>query len=579
VKEYPTCGWLRSGTPHEGSPAVSIRKDGLARPSLAAPQALSFSGAASLLGVAAAAILLLPIKTPLHLYDEGFAVFNAVRILSNDTPYKDFWAVYPPGQSYALALVFRTLGTSLWVARTYDTAVWVILVMSVYVIAARFASPAFAMLAGASCALQLAPARCYGYAIFPALTVSLLSIWSALEYASTGRRRWLLVAGLLIGFASLFRWDVALYALVSVAASVTLREFHPEDRSSGWATACRAAAGSMLLVVGALLAVAAPAYGAVIAWAGVTPLWEQVIVFPMTRLHAVRALPFPAIIPTLLAGRLGTQRPVWTDAEMLSWLHFYLPLATYAVVFGRYGHAVRRRQPALAARNLTSVAVFGALLFTQALSRYDDVHVIPTSIVAFLVLSAMLSPPVGRGLHTRRSAVALIAFAALLVVYFSAPVREFVSSVTRFSPFGCYSRLPRGSCAFVSPDQQEAIAYVRAHTQPDEPIFVGNRRHDLIFLNDVGFYFLAERTAGTRYHDLFPGVATTRAVQESIVDDLEASRVRWVVLVNAPLPNEPNASSVSSGVTHLDEFIRATFTPAAAFGDYEIWQRRPATPY
>jgi hypothetical protein len=38
---------------------------------------------------------------------------------------------------------------------------------------------------------------------------------------------------------------------------------------------------------------------------------------------------------------------------------------------------------------------------------------------------------------------------------------------------------------------------------------------------------------------------------------------------------EPNASSVSSGVTFLDDYIRARYAPEAGFGAYQVWRRRP----
>jgi hypothetical protein len=43
-----------------------------------------------------------------------------------------------------------------------------------------------------------------------------------------------------------------------------------------------------------------------------------------------------------------------------------------------------------------------------------------------------------------------------------------------------------------------------------------------------------------------------------------------------PMPNEPNESSVSSGVTILDDFIRNNYKSAAEFGKYSILQRSSA---
>ena len=65
-------------------------------------------------------VLCTQIKAPFLYYDEGFAVLNATRIMDGDVPYKDFWTIYPPGQYYVIAAIFKTFGTNLLVARIYD---------------------------------------------------------------------------------------------------------------------------------------------------------------------------------------------------------------------------------------------------------------------------------------------------------------------------------------------------------------------------------------------------------------------------------------------------------------------------
>jgi hypothetical protein len=110
-------------------------------------------------------------------------------------------------------------------------------------------------------------------------------------------------------------------------------------------------------------------------------------------------------------------------------------------------------------------------------------------------------------------------------------------------------------------------------TQPDDPIFVGNQRHDMVFVNDVGFYYLAGRPSATRYSELHPGVATTRPVQEEIMRELESQQVQLLVLVDIWLSQEPNSSALSSGVTDLDRYIRSHYRKNAQFGEFQIWQR------
>jgi hypothetical protein len=111
-------------------------------------------------------LLMLPLRAPLNYYDEGLALFNAMRIMQGDIPFQDFWAIYPPGQSYALAAVFSLFGTDVAVARLYDTFVRFGIALAVFVIADRLISRRMALLLFSVMIILLAAATFYGYASF-----------------------------------------------------------------------------------------------------------------------------------------------------------------------------------------------------------------------------------------------------------------------------------------------------------------------------------------------------------------------------------------------------------------------------
>jgi hypothetical protein len=163
-----------------------------------------------------------------------------------------------------------------------------------------------------------------------------------------------------------------------------------------------------------------------------------------------------------------------------------------------------------------------------------------------------------------------------VTIYFAWPgVGKQLGSSLSPSNLGCLARLEWSQCIPRSADQAQAVEYVRANTSPGEKLYVGLLRHDLIFANDALFYFLAERDSATRYHELHPGVATTRPVQEEIVSDLEQASVPYVVLFSRyENRREPNESSVSSGVTLLDDYIRDHYRQVEQFGDYMVWERK-----
>ena len=129
-----------------------------------------------------------------------------------------------------------------------------------------------------------------------------------------------------------------------------------------------------------------------------------------------------------------------------------------------------------------------------------------------------------------------------------------------------------GAC--VSADQAAAVVRVDALTSPADRIFVAATAHDRVLAGDASFYFLADRLPGTRFHELHPGLTTTREVQEAIVGDLERNRVPVVVRVEEGFWEEPNASRLSSGVDVLDRYLDARFVLESRVERYSIYRRR-----
>jgi hypothetical protein len=113
------------------------------------------------------------------------------------------------------------------------------------------------------------------------------------------------------------------------------------------------------------------------------------------------------------------------------------------------------------------------------------------------------------------------------------------------------------------------VKYIKERVPAGSRIFVGNLRHDNILMNDVLFYFLSERHCAGRYHMLHPGVATTRRVQEEIIDALRKHDVEYIALLNMTPNREPNRGS-ESGSDVLDRYLRANYVPIQRFGPYLV---------
>jgi len=518
-------------------------------------------------------VLLVKLRTGFNFYDEGFAMFGPLRILAGDAPYKDFWAIYPPGQFYAVAAIIKLFGPELIYARLYDTLVRILLVVGCYLVARRVASPRLALLSAVIVTFLLASAGFYSYAVFPAMCLGIWAIWAWLRWAGDGQPGWLYLAGSLLGLAVFIRWDIGAYGGLSVLVGSYLfllqRALTAPQAPQGPAARPRwsirllfAPLAPLARVYAPLLAIALGAYALVGLRSCWKDMYEQVLYFPLRVLHSVRWLAYPDLKPR-----------DWIPD--LDWLRFYFPLLTFLAVLGYLLVVVFRKREQLDRGyfGMISLLIFGGLLFNQALSRYDMIHVTPASVVTFLLaagLGTRITPTPGFP-WLRQPFYALLF--CLTALYFPPALESQLSTLDFSPPWRCYSSLERASCVQVNPDQERAVQYIQAHTQPDEAIFVGNQKHSRIFVSDIGFYYLAARPSASRYHELYPAVATTLPVQQFIAAELESKQVGWLVLARIWDSTEPNGSALDSGVTYLDEYIRRNYSYAAEFGMYRILKR------
>src|SRR6185436_15604697 len=79
--------------------------------------------------------------------DEGFAVYNAERVMDGDLPYRDFRANYAPAQFYTLAWLFRAFGPSLTVSRSFDTLLRFLIALLIYFYARKLVAQEWALVA------------------------------------------------------------------------------------------------------------------------------------------------------------------------------------------------------------------------------------------------------------------------------------------------------------------------------------------------------------------------------------------------------------------------------------------------
>lgn len=513
------------------------------------------------------------IKIPANIYDEGLVLHNASRILSGEAPYRDFWTLYAPGYFYVLAGLFKIFGETILIARVFDVLVRFLVTLVVYWFARRMVSWWVALIPYAFTSLWLASIRFYVYPVFPALGAIFLAFILFARYLRTGRQRWLFYAGLALGLTTALRLDFGGYAAIGSGLALVVHEgwvLRKETWRFGPALLAVLRAG--LILAGGMGIVALGLFGSLAIISGPAVLWEDLVHFPATTFRAMRHLPLPPLVPDLF----GFNRSAWEE-----WLRLYVPISVFIVSLATAARllwgakAKPAAQPDFLAVLFIALSMTGFGLVIKGTSRYHDLHALPAAFPAVVAAVALFSL-----IPTRawRSLAYLVVFGFFLLSAVLDPyVLHFTGLFTEYSSYrwnGCYSTLERAGCVPVSPEQQEAVEFIRTSTKPGDYIFVANFRHDQVIINDNIFYFLADRRSPTPYTELHPGLVTTREIQQAIITDLQEKDVRWVVVAQGYISNEPNASSISSGVTDLDQFIYTHYTLVMTNPAYHIYARQ-----
>ena len=510
-------------------------------------------------------------RTSFNIYDEGVIVLAAERIIQGEAPYRDFWTLYTPGQFWTVAGLFEVFGTNLLVERLWDVTVRAGIVLMVFLIVARLKNRPIAILAALLSAAWLWAAGFHGYPLMPAALFTCASARVFIEFIDNPERKSCLwVAGALAGIAAMYRHDIGFYIFAAEALTILLvvKASHSRSVAQGQVLSQGLLSGStgklMPLALGALLAGLPTAI--ILLWqVSIADLWEHLIALPATIYADIRRLPYPALFRPLemvLDGGLSSLYGATIAAINIA--PYYIPIfipfigLVYAIrAFKREGWT------GLSLQTITVlfITILIALLFIKGFVRASPPQMIQV-IVMSIVLAAIL--PYGR-LQSTFVVICMVLLAAYPTIKFryERPPPSDLVTIERSGPIG------------IPPDQAAAIRYIQENVPKHEAIFVGNDRHDKILLNDVIFYFFAERRSAVTHHELSPGVVTTAEVQKFMISELNEAQVNYIALyTGGSNSREPNLSSVSSGVFLLDNYIEENFETVESWGQYIVKKRR-----
>jgi len=136
-------------------------------------------------------------------WDDGVMAQAADRVLQGQLPHRDFNEAYTGGLTFLHVASFRLFGVSIWSLRT---TLFVFAIASIpvwYYIARRFASPVLAGVATVSCVAWSVPNYPAPLPSWYNLFFAMSAVAAMMRYIEKGGLRWLLVAGVFVGFSIL----------------------------------------------------------------------------------------------------------------------------------------------------------------------------------------------------------------------------------------------------------------------------------------------------------------------------------------------------------------------------------------
>jgi hypothetical protein len=507
----------------------------------------------------------------INIYDEGVSLVGSERIAHGELPYKDFWTLYAPGQYFFLSTLLNIFGWNIFSERIISVTLAIIVIFFVFFISIEINKrwktfiPLIITLAWFSCCPM------YGRASLTAILLLILEIYFLKQFFKLFNIFWLMFAGLSAGLAVIFRHDFLICTFFPAIVLIIYSKYSysiSKSKSSG--IAAISSILNSLCFCAAFLIATIPIILYFLSNVPFDILWQQLVITPLEIFPRYRSLPIP--IPFIAHAWSGSTGNYFV--QIWDSILFWIPFSIY--IFSIYRLIKLKKENSQLYLQSSYIQwlliTIGFLLYAQASVRADEEHLMPT-----LIISSLLLPELSSIIIKQKNRIIVLSTIVIFLITIPYGRKIKVISETFSISKSAFFEIPKANKILAlrewTVNYQKAIRYIQENTSKSEKIYCGSVRHDRILINDVMFYFLADRLPATYYHELHPGVATSADVQNKIIEELESGQVRYVVLVQEEETLEPNDSRLSSGIVKLDEYIETHYELEKNFGNYFILRR------
>lgn len=562
-------------------------------------------------------------------YDEGVVVAGALRVANGELPQRDFWTLYPFGGYVLLSVWWQATS---WLIEPGVLSARILTLIEILFLAYTAGIIVKPRHSDTSVHQTTSDSRIFRFGIHRIIVsltfiilLSSVSFWLraivpalicvfalvAVIRSDTTNRLFTLPSVALLGkpFAitkkhittvilvitcSIFRIDMALYLCI-VLCAVSEVEKYLSERASYINHILRIIL-KIIVSTGFMLIAHCLLYFIVFGMLPIQDMYEQLLFYPLTGFPSDRGLPVPFFAPRFLGEGLAT--------VVIISVTFYSTITAWCITsYHALWHIISKSAVNNASISMTDITsshtsskvssryvietkstlammLLPVLMFNQARVRCDTEHTIPMllCVVVFCVYCMRNS------LHKRRrntsanetnslhiGVAQIVVLGMVLLISLSYWAKGITTSMKQeLTKNHCISLL-QGIDISSTSSMDSVIAVVKSITPEGSSIFSGCSRHDKLIGNNILLPYICDRTPVGKYHELHPGIATTLSVQQEIVHSMILHKVPCCVLYTTNSA-EPNSSSVSSGITVLDTFIKNNYTPYRVFNNAVVWR-------
>jgi hypothetical protein len=505
----------------------------------------------------------------------GVSTVGAERVLSGDIPYRDFWTMYAPGHFYLLALLFLVFGNHLLVEVIVASIISASAAYICYRIVVGIVNQRF--LGIASAAVFTGSMYTTGYfkrlgSYPPAIFLILLALFLMILYYQNQKIKFLVLSGLSVGLSIVIKHDIGIYSVIAILFGLFVHQISASDINFR-----NLQIRKFVFYLGSTAIPVIPIFIVFAALAG-RQMLEDLLIFPMTDFRFARPQVYPGILPV----GVFSKSPLTFVENLTRYINFTTPYFLFLLGVSAIGMAIISRSHKKIVLGVTFVVAY--LFHFGAAHVQVNTHIVSMSVYSTF-MAALFYEDILRTVSLKhRRKTFLIALFVILVWVLSLlgnPIYRAWNDL-RISNF----KIDIEKVAGINVTQEEyqgltgLVNYVKSQVSPDQKIFVGLRRHDVIVINDVMIYYLLDRPIATKYHELHPAIADTEMGQSEIISELLEDEVSLIVLkylfpesvlewvkLNR-LQNLPQ-----TGATNLDEFIKENYENTRTFGPYEVWEQ------